>query len=209
MIITAEEYFSKLHLTYNENAPQFARLLPSADNVYHINAKTREISAPESLGIERDHRARTIYFAIDQRVDYMDLSQTCCVIQYRNNATKLSSTYIVPFYDIYTCAADGKMLIPWSLDATALSAAGTVDFAIHFYQIGDRIDIEKGIDEKIIVYSLNTVPARSKVLPGLSIKKENQNTDYLLNTTQYQELAAEINRISNYQQLYWTILSND
>ena len=208
MIITAEEYFSKLHLIHNENAPQFARL-PSADNVYHINAKTREINAPESLGIERDHRAKTIYFAIDQRVDYMDLSQTCCVIQFINNATKLSANYIVPFYDIYTCAADGKMLIPWSLDATALSAAGTVDFAIHFYKVGNKVDIENGINEKVITYSLNTVPARSKVLPGLNIKKANQDSDYLLKTSQYDELVSEINRISNYQQLYWTILPNE
>ena len=101
------------------------------------------------------------------------------------------------------------MLIPWSLDATALSAAGTVDFAIHFYKIGNKVDIENGINEKVITYSLNTVPARSKVLPGLNIKKDNQDSDYLLKTSQYDELVSEINRISQYQQLYWTILPNE
>lgn len=207
MIITAEEYFSKLHLIYNENSPQFARL-PSADNVYHINAKTREIQPPEILGIARDHKAKTIYFSIDRVVDYMDLSQTCCVIQYKNNTSKISANYIVPFYDIYTKMADGKMLIPWNLDVTALSEAGTVDFAIRFYKLADRIIEEEGINEKVIAYSLNTIPARSKVLAGMGeIKQDGNNSDNLIKPSQFDILNSRIDEVSQYQKLYWTVLS--
>ena len=128
MVTTADEYFGKLHLTLNENPPAYARL-PSAENIYNIDAKTRVVDAPEFLGVERDHKSEVIYFVIDRKVDYMDLSQTCCVINYVNDVTNMARSYIVPFYDIYTLATEGKMLVPWNLDATALGvSAGQYSF---------------------------------------------------------------------------------
>ena len=70
----------------------------------------------------------------------MDLSQTWCNIHYKNLSTGLEGIYIVPFYDIFTMSKEGKILIPWNLDATVLSAAGTVQFSFHFYKIGEKTD---------------------------------------------------------------------
>lgn len=205
MVTTADEYFSKLHLTLNENPPAYARL-PSAENIYNIDAKTRIVDAPEYLGVERDHKAEVIYFVIDQKVDYMDMSQTCCVINYINDTTNMARSYIVPFYDIYTLATEGKMLIPWNLDATALSAAGNVRFQFHFYKVGEVIDETSGETKKILTYSLNTRPATSKVLPGMEVAK--QDSDYLIDADEFQILSNRINEVSQYQQLYWTVLTN-
>lgn len=206
MVTTADEYFGKLHLTLNENPPAYARL-PSAENIYNIDAKTRVVDAPEFLGVERDHKSEVIYFVIDRKVDYMDLSQTCCVINYVNDVTNMARSYIVPFYDIYTLATEGKMLVPWNLDATALSAAGPVKFQIHFYKVGTKVNEKNGETEKILTYSLNTRPAASKVLPGMEYKKE-QDTEYLINAKEFQILSDEINRVAQYQQLYWTVLTD-
>lgn len=203
MIITAEEYFSKLHLTLNENPPAYARF-PSVDNVYPIDIKSRIIHAPEILGVERDHKARTIYFMIDQKCDYMDLSQTWCNIHYKNLTTGLTSVYIVPFYDIHTLSKDGKMLIPWNLDATALSAAGVVQFSIHFYKLGLRTN-EAGEEEQIITYNLNTQVASSKVLKGMEVSQ--MNTEDLIKPSQFDILNNRIDEVAQYNQLYWTVLN--
>ena len=204
MIITAEEYFSKLNLIFNENPPAYA-ILPNADNVYTINLDERIINAPQSLGIERDHKAKTIYFSINKREDYMDLSTTCCNIHYKNLTTGLTGIYIVPFYDIYTLAHEGKMLIPWNLDATVLSAAGVVQFSFHFYKVGER-DLGYGDTEKIIIYKLNTQTASSKVLKGMEVKDDLNNTDSLTKTSPFETLNQRIDEISQYNRLYWTIL---
>jgi hypothetical protein len=45
MITTAEQYNASLHLLNNTNPPTYAAL-PTADNIYNIDIKTREIDAP-------------------------------------------------------------------------------------------------------------------------------------------------------------------
>lgn len=203
MIITAEEYFSKLHLTLNENPPAYA-ILPNVDNVYSINGKTREIQSPSFLGVERDHKSRTIYFSIDRKIDFMDLSQTWCNIHYKNLSTGLEGIYIVPFYDIFTMSKEGKILIPWNLDATVLSAAGTVQFSFHFYKIGEKTNVT-GEKEKIITYILNTQYTSSRVLKGMEVK-DDIDTDSLVKPTPFETLNQRIDEISQYNRLYWTIL---
>jgi hypothetical protein len=105
MVTTAQEYFANLDLLQNVNQPAYA-LLPSAENIYHIDVNSRIIDTPKFLSVERDYKSETIYFAIDRFVDYMDLAQTCCIIQF-NNANKDQGTrfYRVPFYDIYKLAS--------------------------------------------------------------------------------------------------------
>jgi hypothetical protein len=45
MITTADQYNSNLHLLYNTNPPAYV-MLPTPDNTYNIDIKTREIEAP-------------------------------------------------------------------------------------------------------------------------------------------------------------------
>ena len=82
----------------------------------------------------------------------MDLIDTSCVITYLN-ANGECKIYIVPFYDIYTFAKEGKMLIPWCLDANVASTAGPVTFAIQFYKIGTIIN-DSGIFARKLMLKL-------------------------------------------------------
>lgn len=204
MVTTALEYYSKLNLVLNENPPMYARL-PSAENIYNIDLNTRVIDAPEFLGIEKDHKSETIYFIVDRYSDYVDLATTSCMITYTNVNAKVSRVYSVPFYDIYTFAKEGKMLIPWCLDANVASTAGPVTFAIQFYKIGTIIN-DSGIAEKVFTYNLNTLPATSKVLEGMEIDK--MDSSYLLNASQFQVLQEQIDDINALQDVYWTILTD-
>jgi len=204
MITTYEEYNSSLYLVNNANPPIYA-MLPSADNIYNIDAFTREVDAPKFLSVEKDHKSETIYFIVDRFVDYMDLATTCCVITYTNVTANISRIYHVPFYDIYTFAKEQKMLLPWCLDANVAVKKGKVRFAIQFYKVGDVPDEENGGTKKVLTYSLNTIPASSEVLPGMEIAKMDSN--YLLNATQYNDLDDRLKRLEDpVKAVYWTIL---
>jgi hypothetical protein len=75
--------------------------MPIGERVYNIDLLTREVEAPESLGIQYDAKSEWIYFRCPRFIDNIDLTQVCCVIQYKN-ANKDSRIYPVPFYDATT-----------------------------------------------------------------------------------------------------------
>lgn len=204
MITTAEEYFANLHLLQNVNQPTYA-LLPAAEKIYKIDVNTRQIEAPKFLGLEKDHKSETIYFMIDRYVDYMDLTQTCCVVQF-NNAHNQTRYYPVPFYDIYKFAAEGKIIFPWCLDAHVTDFPGPIEFSIRFFKIGEIIN-ENNEAVPVLDYNFNTLPATSKVLKGIE--------EYKLETDEYFLKPGEADRIWSYIEmmeqnntLYWTILDD-
>jgi hypothetical protein len=162
MITTAEQYNAHLHIIYNNNPPIYAAL-PTADNTYNVDIRTREIDAPLFLAVEKDSVSETIYFIVDRYADYMDLSTTGCIITY-TSAKGITRLYAVPFYDIYSRANEKKMIIPWNLDSGIAEEAGDVEFAIQFYKTDIRFNEKTQRDEPIISYSLNTQTAHSKVL---------------------------------------------
>ena len=204
MITTYEAYNSSLHLVNNANPPLYATL-PSAENIYNVDASTREIDAPRFLSVEKDHKSETIYFIIDRYVDYMDLATTCCVVTYTNLAANISRIYHVPFYDIYTYAKEQKMILPWCLDANVAQKKGKVEFALQFYKVGEIPDENNGGTKKVLTYSLNTLPAKSEVLASMEVKK--MDSSYLLNASQYQDLDDRLKRLEDPNlAVYWTIL---
>ena len=165
MITTAQQYFANLDILQNVNQPAHA-LLPTDDNIYNIDVKTRKIAAPQFLSVEKDFKSETIYFAIDRFVDYMDLATTCCVIQYNNlNSKKGTRFYPVPFYDIYKLSHIDKIVFPWCLDYHVTEVAGPVEFSIRFFKIGEAYN-ERNESVRVFTYNLNTLPASSQVLYG-------------------------------------------
>lgn len=203
MITTAQEYNANLHLVYNTNPPIFAKL-PSAEDIYNIDINTRTIESPQFLSVEHDHASETIYFIVDRYAEYMDLADTCCIIYYISADGKCR-IYTVPFYDIYSYGHDKKILIPWVLDKTVAIKQGTVEFAIQFFKIEKKFNIETGKYDPVIAYSLNTLPAKSTVLKGINLPEvtledEEKFADW------YLELSGEINEIKNREQIKWTRL---
>lgn len=206
MITTNQEYFANLDILQNINLPAYA-LLPSAEDTLKIDTKTRIVEAPEFLSIEKDHKAETLYFEVDRRVGYVDLAKTYCTIIY-NNANKDAGTryYAVPYYDI--TSKQGKIIFPWVLDGNISLQSGIVEFSIQFFKV-DTILRGEDTAEKIISYSLNTLPAYSKVLTGIQEKEPSLQDDYKLTPTQYESLSVSIAELKQAQKLYWTILDDE
>ena len=212
-ITTEKEYFSNLNLLYNINQPAYA-LLPTADQIYRIDLKTRKVNAPSILSIEQDHKSEVIYFEVDRFADFMDLAQTCCVIKYnvqrkiKNELVKRSYIYPVPFFDIYKKLNEKKLVFPWVLDASVTATPGTVEFSIQFYKIGTRIK-DDGQAELIYTYSLNTLPVQSKVEKGIYEYEITVEQEQKLLAGQFEGLWSAVNSIQQSgvnAQLYWTVL---
>ena len=159
MITFSPEYKDKLWEIQNQHLTQKAVLVPHNEKVLNIDLDSRKIvDMPDFLSVQQDHESETIYFKFDRFYDSVDLTNMVCVIQYKNAGGE-EYFYPVPFYDITTCGREPghKVLIPWCIQGAATAYAGTVEFSILFF----RLDSESNI-----IYMLNTLPARGKVLQG-------------------------------------------
>lgn len=196
MITTDKEYYKELYRIQDENFPTQAVLLPSEERIYDIDLSSRTIKAPEFLSTVTDHKSEVVYFKVDRFFDYMDLTNTACVIQYIN-ADKESHYYPVPFYDVYTFAKEDKLLFPWVIDGAATQAAGPVKFSIRFYRIDDA--------NTKFVYNLTTLPATSQVRYGIEAKNEFKPEDYEIAGDRFLLLQQELRKIEQkvIDQLYW------
>lgn len=203
MITTAAEYNANLHLINNANPPVFAQL-PVAENIYNIDIKTRQIDPPRFLMVEEDHDSETIYFIVDRYADYMDLSETSCIIYYIS-ADDSCHMYKVPFYDIYTYGKQKKMLIPWCLDRNVAIKEGMVEFAITFFKVATDIYNETtGSYDPVITYRLNTLSAKSEVLKGIEKEEVDKEDEFYNKFAEWQEhFASELDRIEKLYELKW------
>lgn len=191
MIISTEDYYKYLAYIQSNNRPTIA-ILPSSEKVYNIDLKTRQIETPEYLSVEHDHKSETVYFKVDRFFDYMDLSQTVCIVQYVTADNK-ARIYAVPFYDVTSYADEEKMLIPWCIDGGATAVAGTVQYSIRFYKV-DEVGQQ-------FLYNLNTRPTKSKVLYGMDV--QDINDDYDLAPSVYDEVLAKLNEFSLALGSFW------
>lgn len=168
MITSAKEYYSNLYRIQDENPPTLALLLPSTERIYNINLNARTIEAPEYLSVETDHRAEVIYFKMPRYFDGVDLTSKTTVIQYENAAGE-GHVYVVPFYDVETADRLGinegigvrqTVLFPWLIDRNVAKKAGIVKYNIRIYELAS---------ETHLIYSLNTLPAESRILHGIDL----------------------------------------
>lgn len=172
--------------------------LPFAHNIYEVDLNTRKIDGPAYLSVRRDHKAEVIYFKLDRYFDYMDLSNTVCIIQYLIPDENIPRIYIVPFFDTSTYFKDNKILIPWVVGGAVTSKAGKVEYSIRFY----KIQRENDNDIKL-VYNLSTLPTTSEILYSLEGDGEIMNVAYDVEiATHWQDL---IDQVKN-SQTTWTVL---
>lgn len=209
MSLPAEkEYFANLGTIQSMNPPAYA-LLPAADRIYNIDINNRTIEAPKFLGVEKDQKSGVVYFSVDRYVDYMDLTKTCCIIQF-NNKYKQSRYYIVPFYDVYKLAHERKIVFPWCLDSHVTDYPGAVEFSIRFFKCENILNSQ---NEAVptIVYNLSTLPARSTILEGIPHydPKDNVVEDkFPLLSGEAANILSYITTMEKYNKLYWTILDD-
>ena len=191
---TEQEYLAQLHQIQSQNPPSIA-ILPSAETIYDIDVISRTVNSPKFLSVARDHKSETIYFRIDRFNDYMDLSNTICIVQYYDASGK-SHIYPVPFFDIVTEHKNGKLLFPWCIDGAATQKAGIVEYSFRFYRV-DTID-----GKLVFTYSLNTIPAKSNVLYGMDVQ---DLAGGVITASEYEYLWQEIQKINARDGVYWDI----
>ena len=192
MITNPNEYLAALAHIQDNNFPVQAVLVPSSERTYEINLNTREVEAPKFISVEKDHKSETIYFKVNRFFDYMDLSQTACVIQYIN-AKKESHYYPVPFYDIITDNEHNKMFIPWNVGGAATIASGELKFSIRFYKI----------EQGKFVYNLTTKTTSTKILNTMTGAFNPE--DYKIAQDMYLEIQEALLKLNErvVAQLYW------
>lgn len=193
--IPEQDYLSQLHIIQSQNPPCLA-VLADAKTIYDIDLGTRTINAPAFLSVSADHKAETIYFRVKRFHDYMDLSNTVCVIQYVTPDQKYH-TYAVPFYDVVTEKTKENMIFPWCVDGAATEYKGEVKFSIRFYQV------EECAGEYYLIYNLNTGIATSKVLEGMQVTELSKDFD--LSAEGFDYLLSLIQNI-NRDGVYWDLL---
>lgn len=197
--VSEKEYLSQLHQIQTQNPPSIA-LLSNAETIYDVDLSTRKITSPKFLSVSRDHKSETIYFRVDRYFDYMDLSNTICVIQYITSDDK-PHVYAVPFYDVYTERDKDKMLIPWCIDGAATFNSGKIQYAIRFYLIDSN---EKG---HFLKYNLNTLPATSQILYGMDVQESVEDFD--ITAEGYDTLLAMINDVKQQAGVFWTFVTEE
>lgn len=206
-ITTKDEYFGNLDILRNVNQPSYA-LLPAAEKIYDIDVNDRTISNQRVTIVEKDHKSKTLYFSIDRFVDYMDLSQTQCVIQY--NVEGKSRFYPVPYYDIYTKISEGKMIFPWNLSYALTKNTGTIPFSVRFFRIGTFIT-ENNDAELIFTYNFNTLPSYVHVEKALTELQIDENDEVYLQPGDREIIMEYVDRKMQTlsRKVYWTVLEDD
>lgn len=189
-----------LYTIQSQYSPCVAELPGSIKNPYEVDLSSRTITPPESISLLADHKAEVVYFIMDRFYDYMDLTNTSCLIQYVT-PDNLSYVYIVPYYDIYTYRNANKLVIPWNVDGSATQKKGTLTFSIRFFKIEND---ENGSPQ--LVYNLNTLAAKTKILETLDVETDNFGKDEVdFGTDAYEIIMNEISKL-NRKGTYWEIL---
>lgn len=179
-------------------------ILPTGKQLYEIDLSTRTINGPETLSVQSDHYAETVYFLVDRYYDSMDLAQTNCIVQYVTNGQ--SYVYTVPFCD--TTTYEGKMIIPWTISASATENAGLVQYFVRFYlideaSIRDASSGEQDTTNAQFSYSLSTLTASSRVLKTLP-QEDFVNEDSALKLPEkYFEIIDIFSRMVDNSTVYW------
>ena len=165
-------------------------IIPSNKQLYEIDLDARTIHGPETLSVQSDHYAETVYFIMDRYYDSMDLAQTSCVVQYVSNGN--SYVYAVPFCDVTTY--EGKIIIPWTISASATQVSGNVKYFLRFYLMDETAEF---------TYSLSTLSATSTILKTLSQQEFVDEDETLELPERYFELVNTFMQMVDNATIYW------
>lgn len=142
-------------------------VLPIDEEVFEIDANTREISVPATftkngVSVQGDHISEIVYFLVDRFYDNQDLDNCNVYIEWQlgtkdengNTVQGISAPYITD-----VTSTPGKILIGWCLNSDITKYAGNVQFAVRFY-VQDEVT-------NMLTYSLSTKTATVSIKPTL------------------------------------------
>ena len=162
--------------------------LPFAHNIYEVNLNERQIYGPDVLSVQRDHKSEVLYFKLDRYFDYMDLTNTVCIVEYilPDDKERIPHIYIVPYYDSTKFMKEDKILVPWAVGGAATSKNGILEYALRFFKVEGS-----GKDAKL-VYNLNTLSTKTKVLRSLEADGAIMKAEYDIPLEHYEELIYQV-----------------
>ena len=159
-------------------------VLPADEDVFDIDANTREITVPSSfrkngVGVQNDHIAEVLYFRIDRYFDSQDLGLCKIYIQWQNASGELGLTRE---YSRDLNSEEGKLIFGWPISESITQTAGPVQFAIRFYTAANEDDLDT------LSYSFGTKTQSVVINPTLafdldSVTKEDLKTDIVSRLT--------------------------
>ena len=198
MITNSQEYELFLSNIAQDITPSVLTMrVPTNESIYQIDWNTRKVEAPSFIGVTGDHVAEYIFFEMDRYYDMIDLADAIGLVLFKN-ANNEEYYQLIPYYDIESIR--GKIIFPWAIQAPAALYSGTVSFSFKFFKIDPT--------SRKLIYELNTMAAKTKVLVGWA----NSNEEHSYNTLSPEsiiidnELLEKMNtiiRTARYQQLYW------
>lgn len=182
-MITGSQEYQEFLSNIAETAPSVLKMrIPTNEPVYQIDWNTRKITAPPFIGVEGDHEAECVFFEMDRYYDMMDLAETVGMIIFKN-AKNEEYYQLIPYYDIYSI--NGKIIFPWVIQAPAALYGGIVQFSFKFFKINPFSSLTTEEDgrraPKRLIYELNTLIGKTKVLTGWANQTGNYHTYSTLN----------------------------
>jgi hypothetical protein len=160
-----DEYFS--YIVELNNISRRYTILPLDEDVFEINANDRSITVPASfkkngISVQGDEVSEIVYFRIARFYDSTDLDTKDIYIQWKSAAQDEDGNFIegvsVPW--VKDIESDpGYIIFGWPLSSKITQAAGTIQFAVRFYNY-DK-------DTKTLNYSLSTLTCSATIKPGL------------------------------------------
>ena len=190
MVTGSEEYKQFLASLANSSDPPHIRIrIPKDEPVYKIDWDKRTIETPEFVGVEADHEAELIYFEMDRYFDQVDLASCIGFVQFKN-AKNEEYFYVIPFYD--TESKRNKIIFAWDIQAPATKYGGYLQFSFKFFKVNPA--------NGELIYELNTMVARTRVLVGWANKAGADHSYSTLDPSQLlidNELVVAINNIKN------------
>lgn len=205
-ITTLEKYFSVLgellkidggdqdddsYETIHSQGRRFT-MLPLDEDVFEVNANTREISVPETfrrygVGVQGDDLAEVVYFKIDRFFDATDLDTCDCYIQWEAPSREIGVS--VPW--VIDIESDpNKMIIGWVLSKRITSEPGNVKFSLRFFK-----HVQNELGEKELIFSYGTLASTAPIKSTLTVdmSKVEDNTIF----KEYATDRSIVNRIAN------------
>ena len=172
-ITTIEQYFSYLpeliqlgasEKTYDMLRSQGRRytMLPLDEDILRVDGNSRAIAMPQvfqnnGFAVQGDKYAEIIYFMVDRFYDITDLDTCDIYVQWTNanGESGVSTPWVV---DIES--QPNKMIIGWALSSDITKYAGTLRFALRFFQWDDK-------NLSTIKYSWSTLTQTATIKPAL------------------------------------------
>lgn len=166
-ITSLEEYFQYIADLKNIN-PTYT-ILPLDEEVFAIDANTRQISIPKAfaengVSVQGDEISEVLYFSINRFYDMEDLTNDEIFIEWRcpskDGAEPVEGVSKPWAIDVES--KPGYIIFGWPLASEITEVPGDVTFSVRFYRFAE--------EEHTVQYSLSTLTNTVTIKPSIDLK---------------------------------------